>query len=169
MRLLVGAIAALALAASAHAQEVLPFASLKQDSDAPIEISADSFFGDLNAKTGVYSGNVVISQGGMKLRADRVTIAVANGKPSRIEAHGNVVFDSESGTASGQVGTYDVPQRLVTLTGNVVLTKDQNVMRGATLEIRLASGEARLVSGPGSGRVQGLFTPPPQKDGKPGQ
>ena len=43
----------------------------KRDNNAPIAIASDSFQADLNAKTGTYSGNVMVSQGDMKLRANQ--------------------------------------------------------------------------------------------------
>jgi len=86
------------------------------------------------------------------------------------------VVNSPSGTATGDNGIYDVAPRLVTLTGHVVLTKGQNVMRGPQLTVTLVPGVAQLGGGrvnstvaPGGGpggRVQGLFTPPPQTGGK---
>jgi lipopolysaccharide export system protein LptA len=59
---------------------------------------------------------------------------------------------------------YDVGPRTITLNGHVVLAKDKNVMRGTTLVVNLVTGAATLKSiGANGGRVQGLFTPPAQK------
>ena len=135
----------------------------KHDTNAPIEVSANSFQADMNAKTGTYVGNVIVKQGDMKLRADRVRVNVINGKPDQIVANGNVVFDAPSGNAQGDTGVYDVRPRLITLTGKVILTKAKNVMRGSKLVVNLVTGMAQLgAGGTTGGRVQGLFTPPPQ-------
>ena len=153
------------------------------DTNQPIAISADRFVAEKNpaegasgAITGTYSGNVVITQGAIRMRANTVRINVIAGKPNKIFADGNVVVDSASGTATGDAGVYDVAPRLVTLTGHVVLTKEKNVMRGAQLTVNLVTGVATLGGGSrvnstlspggGNGRVQGLFTPPPQTGGK---
>ena len=137
------------------------------DSGAPISVTADAFTGDFQTKVGAYSGNVIVSQGTFKLHADQVRVTVSNGKPSRIIATGHVLFDAPSGTASGTAGTYDLASRDVTLTGDVVLTKDKNVMRGTKLVVDLDSGKASFTaSGMPGGRVQGLFVPPP-KSSKP--
>lgn len=134
------------------------------DSSAPISVTADAFTGDFESKVGTYSGNVIVSQGTFKLHADRVKVAVAEGKPNRIEALGHVLFDAPSGTAAGDKGVYDMGARTITLSGNVLLTKDKNVMRGSTLVVDLDSGQARLsAQGMAGGRVQGLFTPPPKR------
>jgi lipopolysaccharide export system protein LptA len=136
----------------------------KHDTNAPIEVSANSFEADMNAKTGTYVGNVIVKQGDMKLRADRVRVNVVSGKPNQIVANGNVVFDAPSGNAQGDTGVYDVGPRLITLTGKVILTKQKNVMRGSKLVVNLVTGMAQLGAAAGTtgGRVQGLFTPPPQ-------
>ena len=59
----------------------------------------------------------------------------------------------------------------VTLTGNVVMTQGQNVLRGDRLVVDLTSGVSRVESGKnGQGRVQGLFLPGSVgPDGKPGK
>jgi lipopolysaccharide export system protein LptA len=137
----------------------------KHDNNAPINVSSDSFQADLNAKTGVYNGNVVVVQGDTKLRANQVRVSTVNGKADKVYASGNVVVDSpQSGTATGDNGVYSVGPRVVVMTGNVVLKKGKDVMRGAQLTVNLATGQATLGGGtkaqghPG-GRVQGVFTP----------
>jgi lipopolysaccharide export system protein LptA len=151
----------------------------KRDAAQPISVSADRFVAAKDAATsnitGTYSGNVIITQGEIRMRSDTVRIKVIGGKPDKIYADGHVVVDSASGTATGDSGVYDVAPRLVTLNGHVVLTKDKNVMRGAQLTVNLVTGVATLGGGVGTrvngqaggnGRVQGIFTPPPQTGGK---
>jgi len=141
------------------------------DSNAPIAVNADAFLADLNGETGTYTGNVIVTQGAVRLHADQVKVTAPSGRASKMEAQGHVVVDSPSGQAVGDNGFYDVPTQVLRLNGNVVLTKEANVMRGAALEISMATGIARLTAGgvplaaaPGSpapppGRVQGLFIP----------
>jgi lipopolysaccharide export system protein LptA len=144
------------------------------DANQPIAISSDTFVAEKNPATaggitGTYSGNVLITQGDIRMRSNSVRILVVASKPQKIFFNGNVVVVSASGTASGDTAVYDVVPRLVTLTGHVVLTKEKNVMRGAQLTVNLVTGIAQLgggVSGTHGGRVQGLFTPPPQTGGK---
>jgi len=143
------------------------------DANQPIHVSSDNFVAEKNPATaggitGTYSGNVIIVQGDNKMRSDTVRILVVNDKPQKIFFNGNVVVNSPSGTATGDAGVYDVAPRLVTLTGHVVLTKEKNVMRGAQLTVNLVTGIAQLGGGANGthGRVQGLFTPPPQSGSK---
>ncbi|MBV9992904.1 MAG: lipopolysaccharide transport periplasmic protein LptA [Alphaproteobacteria bacterium] len=154
--------------AGASAQVTSGFGLSAKDTNAPIQVSADRFDADLNSKTGTYSGNVLVSQGQMKLRADKVKVNVVSGKPDKIYANGNVLFTAPSGNAQGDACVYDVAPRLITLTGRVVLTKEKNVMRGSTLTVNLNTGQAQLGAKQAPGqRVQGLFTPPPQSQKNP--
>jgi lipopolysaccharide export system protein LptA len=170
-------------ATTAAAPGVSPLLS-RHNSDAPINISADKFVADSNAKTGTWTGNVVVIQSDMRMRANSVRLNVTgkDNKPDKIFANGNVVVDSPtSGTVTGDDGVYDVVAHTVTMTGKqVVLTKEKDVMRGTMLTVNLDTGKATLGAGrgspnapaqtgaQGSGRVQGIFTPPPSNNTQTG-
>jgi lipopolysaccharide export system protein LptA len=182
------ALAAFALLlAGSSGQAALPAATgnpLGLNSREPIAVNADSFLADLNGNTGTYTGNVIVTQGMVRLHADQVKVLAPNGRASRMEAQGHVIVDSPSGQAIADAGVYDVPQQVLRLTGNVVLTKEQNVMRGNALEFSMATGLAKMTAGapqtasaaPGERppakppRVQGLFYPeqPSTQQGNPG-
>ena len=160
--------AVLAFTAGANAAPAPKPVIGQRDSNAPINISADSFQADLNTKSATYTGNVVVVQGDTKLRANQVHVATANGKADKITASGKVVVDSPaSGTATGDNGVYSVGPRMVVMTGNVVLKKGKDVMKGSQLTVNLNTGQATLGGGPKApgvqgttgGRVQGVFTP----------
>jgi len=168
---LAGFAAALTAAGSLQAAPAAKPVTVQHDNNAPINISSDSFQADLNAKTGTYSGNVLITQGDMKLRANTVKLSTIYSKLDKVFATGNVVVDSpKSGIATGDNGVYSVGPRTVLMTGNVVLKKGKDVMRGAQLTVNLVTGQAVLGGGartPGvsGGRVQGVFIPNSQQAG----
>ena len=156
--------------------------ALGLSSNQPIAVNADSFLADLNGETGTYTGNVIVTQGNVRLHADQVKVTAPGGRASRMEATGHVIVDSPSGQAVGDNGVYDVGSRVLRLNGNVVLTKDANVMRGSALEVAMDTGLARLTGGapvaqagspsggaatPPPGRVQGLFVPAPRTGAAP--
>jgi len=171
-----GVLFALVLLSAAPALAAAPSSVMgKHDSNAPINISADKFVADSNSKTGTWTGNVIVIQGDMRMRANSVRLNVVGkeNKPDKIFANGGVVVDSpNSGTVTGDNGVYDVVARTVTMTGKVVLTKDKDVMRGSPLTVNLETGVATLGGNksPGvsasqnGGRVQGIFTPPPSSN-----
>ena len=148
--------------------------ALSLDSDQPIAVNADSFLADLNGETGIYTGNVIVIQGRVRLHADEVKVTAPGGRASRMEAQGHVIVDSPSGQAVGDAGIYEVGEQVLRLNGHVVLTKEANVMRGNALEISMVTGLARVTAGgppaqPGQppGRVQGLFMPPQRGSSTP--
>jgi lipopolysaccharide export system protein LptA len=153
------------LTGSLHAATAAKPIAAAHDSNAPVNISSDSFQADLNGKSGTWAGNVVVVQGDAKMRSNSVRVSTVNGKADKVFATGNVVVDSPaSGTATGDNGIYSVGPRTVVMTGNVVLKKSKDVMRGCQLTVNLNTGQAVLGScaqaqGKGSGRVQGVFTP----------
>ncbi len=156
----------MAMSADASAESAKTVAA-RHDTSQPIHVSSNQFLADVNSKSGTWSGNVVITQGDIRMHANSVRMNIVNDKPEQIFATGDVVVDSpNSGTATGDNGVYEVGPRQITLNGHVVLSKDKNVMRGSTLRVDLVTGKVLLGAKdmPG-GRVQGLFTPPPQSGG----
>ncbi len=148
--------------AQAAATEPDPFADVAADRTQPISVSADQGTANFETETAVYSGNVVVTQGNLILRADTLTIKAPKGAIATIEAEGGIVLTSESGDATAARATYDVPARRVTLAGSVVLTQGDNVLRGGLLTVNLDSGIAELTASAADGRVEGLFLPPPE-------
>lgn len=143
-----------------HTQGALQFGAGKCNGH--IDVEADNFVGNFETKIGTYIGNVVVTQASCKLRADKVIAeAVEGNNLNRLTATGNVVFDSSSGTATGDNGVYDMGPKTVTLTGKkVVLVKGKNVMRGTILVVDLNTGLAHLTAkGMPGGRVHGSFVP----------
>ena len=91
-------------------------------------------------------------------------------KIKRLEARGSVVVTQKDQTATGQLGIFDMPTNTVTLTGGVVMTQGQNVLRGDKLVVDLTTGVSKVESAKnGRGRVEGLFVPSDaQKNGATG-
>ncbi|SUO95367.1 lipopolysaccharide transport periplasmic protein LptA [Suttonella ornithocola] len=56
----------------------------------PISLTADSGEYDANADKATYTGNVVITQGEMKLTGDKVVISIKDGEVTMIESWGNL-------------------------------------------------------------------------------
>lgn len=132
----------------------------------PINIAADKVTADLNAKSITYSGNVVVTQGDIRMHANAMKVNTDNGTAKTIQADGGVVVNSPaSGTVTGDNGVYDVSAHTVLMSGKVVLTHGKDVMRGTKLTVNLLTGQAVLGASGGAngtvnpGRVQGVFTP----------
>lgn len=147
--------------------------TLQHNADLPIEINADSLEVQQDKQLAVFRGNVDAKQGEIRLRAQELKVwyrsggdkaaaaADIGGSIVRIDAVGQVFINSPQETARGDLGVYDVASREITLTGDVVLTRGENVIRGEKLVMDMDTGLSRMHGGAG-GRVRGLFTPPKQ-------
>jgi lipopolysaccharide export system protein LptA len=143
-----------------------------RDTDQPIEITADSLEVQQEEQMAIFRGNVDAVQGDLVLNADTLRVYYTQqegAEPSgirRIEAIGNVILSSPEETAQGEQGVYHVDRDFVELTGDVVLTRGENVIRGRRLELDLASGYSKIVGtgtaaqgAPKEERVRALFFP----------
>ncbi len=156
--LLVTLVAAAAFGGVASAQTV--------PGQGPIDVSSDNFELIDNEDRAVYTGDVNVTRGDTRLRADRIDIFFvrdANGSFSsfeRFEASGDVFYVTPSEIARGNNGIYDLVNDQITLTGDVVLTQGCNVSTGERLVANLNGGSARLTGGEGAGedrRVRSVF------------
>ena len=169
LRLVVSAAAGLA-ASAALAQSSAGNSALKGlNRNAPVEVSADRIEVQDRADRAVFAGNVNVRQADLTLDAARVTVAYSSGggnvEIDRIDASGGVTVRSPSETAKGAFGIYDLNRKLITLVGDVELTRGPNRIFGQRLTIDLDSGRAVIDGGPpgvnqSGGRVTGRFTVP---------
>ncbi|MBU3031030.1 lipopolysaccharide transport periplasmic protein LptA [Paracoccus marinaquae] len=140
----------------AVAQSVV-FGGIKADTSLPVEVAADHLTVDQGDGTALFTGNVVIGQGEMRLSAERVTVEYAQGDRTRIRslhAKGNVTLVSGPDAAEGREAVYDVESGHVTLTGDVVLVQGENVLTGDRMTADLAEGTAQV-----DGRVRSILQP----------
>ena len=152
------------LAGPAAAQQT----TLAFDRTLPIEIEADRLEVEQAAHLALFVGNVNAVQGQLRLRADKLQVHYAGGggaaqaEISRIDAEGQVFFSTIHETAQGDRGTYDVENGIITLTGAVVLTRGDDIIRGRRVVLNLETGRSTVDAGDdeaGDGRVKGLFVP----------
>ena len=93
-------------------------------------------------------------------------------KIKKIEALGGVIVVSKDQKATGERADFMMKENIVILTGNVVVSQGQNVMRGDKLIVELNTSKAHMeAAGTGGkpGRVQGLFVPSDKDDKKDGK
>ncbi|WP_155905113.1 LptA/OstA family protein [Methylopila sp. M107] len=195
MRLILAALAVLAVPSAVQAQQqnqgavTSAFSGFSTKSDDPVNVEADNLEVRDQDQSAVFSGKVVLKQGGSIVNARKLTIyyyqkgqtpaAKTDGSPKqgetaggaakpetgrsirRMEAEGDVVVTQRNQRATGARGVFDVESNKVELTGGVVVSQDDNVIKGDRLRVDLTTQTSR-VEGGGSGRVQGVFTPKQQ-------
>lgn len=156
-----GLICALALAACIAAPPVL---ALKGDAEQPINIRARSV--EANEKTGVsvYTGNVVATQGSLRLEADRVEVTLRDGRTDLIRAWGRPVRlqtrtdNGEDIRARAARALYRTSTRRIELNGNVELKRDSDVVTGAVMRYNL-DDQSFSAEGDGNGQVSAIVQP----------
>lgn len=133
----------------------------------PIEIAADALEVQQDKRIATFTGNVSANQGTMVMKADRLIVTYSQAGDansiSKLDAVGKVFLSTATETAQGNSATYDVPAGIITLTGSVLLTQGQNVLRGERAVLNLATGNSRVEGAPagagGDGRVRVVIDP----------
>jgi len=90
----------------------------------------------------------------------------------RRRSEDGVIVVSKDQKATGERADFMMKENIVILTGNVVVSQGQNVMRGDKLIVELNTSKAHMeAAGTGGkpGRVQGLFVPSDKDDKKDGK
>jgi lipopolysaccharide export system protein LptA len=145
--------------------------------DQPLNIEATSLEYRDKAKVATFLGNVQLVQGDTMLRCKTLVVwyeqdgGAPTGGPiqdgaggtqqfKRLEAKGNVVVTQKDQTVTGDNAVFEKRSNTVLVTGNVIITQGQCVLRGERLVVDLSTGDSRLEGGKGRpGRVHGLFQP----------
>jgi len=177
-RLAVGIVAAAGAAiavAPAHAQ-------LGQ-SDAPVEVTSRQGEYLQNEGRGVYTGDVIATQGDSRITTDKLTVICAREtgvagatednscEMEKLIAEGRVYYMAPDVRIRGDRAEYDFPSDTITITGDVILSRGEDgVVRGTT--VKYSIGEGRTVITAGQNRVTTVFntakkSPPPAEGAAP--
>ena len=81
---------------------------------------------------------------------------------SRIDAQGNVLVSTPTDVGRGDYGVYNADTGIVTLLGNVTITRGPNAIKGEYAVVDLNNNVSRMMPGPSApgtpaSRVEGLF------------
>jgi lipopolysaccharide export system protein LptA len=151
-------ILALLLGTAANAQTNIDLGGISADPKAPVEVSADNLSVDQDSGTAVFSGNVVIGQGDLRLSAGsvRVVYSDSTGDIAQLLATDGVTLVTDSEAAEAATADYNLTTGILTLSGSVLLTQGASALSAEQMTINLNSGRAQM-----SGRVRTVF----QQDG----
>ncbi|MCA1925656.1 MAG: lipopolysaccharide transport periplasmic protein LptA [Thiobacillus sp.] len=162
------------VAAVAHAE--------KADRDKPVNLEANTVTLDDIRKLSVYDGNVILSQGTLTLRADRVQVAQKNGELDTVTATGRPVafrqkLDGRDEYIEGFADRieYNGATSDLELIGQARLRRGTDELRGARISYNASTEFYKVVGQPGAqsptGRVRAVIRPKPRADqpvaGKP--
>ena len=158
------------LAASAHAE--------KADRDKPVNLEADTVTLDDINKISVYQGNVVLTQGTLMLRADRVQVTQNAEGLDKVSAVGRPVAfrqkaDGRDEYIEGYADRieYDGPSGQIELIGQAQLRRGSDELHGAQISYNANTGFYKVVGQPNartpSGRVRAVIRPKPRNAEQP--
>jgi lipopolysaccharide export system protein LptA len=183
------AVVVAAFAARAQAQPPAPqqpsgpanaLQGFAQNRDQPVKIDAGQLEVRDKDKVATFSGSVKVVQGDTTMRAKTLAVfydgsgstanALVAAKPGpagqqrirRLEAKGGVKVCQNDQVATGDSGIFDMQANTVMLVGNVVLTKEPNILRGDRLTVNLETGVSKIEGG----KVQALLFPKSIEDAK---
>lgn len=139
---------------------VVTLGAAEYDRSAPVEIDADTL--DVNREQGnaVFSGNVQITQGALRLQADAVTVNYDQTTPdagteiSEVRAEGNVLMVSGPDAAESQLAIFRPGDNEIRMTGDVLLSQGPVLISGDALVLNLTTGIGQM-----EGRVRTVLQP----------
>ncbi len=139
-------LALLSLPAAASAQGVQLGGAFAADPSAPVEVTSDSLSVDQAKGAAVFTGNVTIGQGDLRVQAGEVEVRYdeATGGIARLLATGGVTLATPEEAAEAQAADYDLGSGTLTMTGEVLLTQGPSAISGDRLVVDLETGTARM-------------------------
>lgn len=149
----------------------IALSGLKRDPNAPVEVTSDLLEVNQVAGTAIFTGNVVVVQGPMRLAAAKIDVIYARAPDGTVDtstvdhmtATGGVTMTTGTEAAESQEAIYRPVQGEVVMTGNVLLTQGGNTIAGPKLTVNLDSGTGVM-----EGRVKTILQTQADKtkDGK---
>ncbi len=135
------------------------------DFSEPIEVNADRNEASLKQQMLVYSGNVIVKQGTLLIKADKLTVDrsagegkevfIAVGRPAM---YSQVLDGDKPIQASAEEIRYAMATRVLTLTGKAEITQSGSLVRSAKIEYDLLKQQLSAESEEGKERVTTIFT-----------
>lgn len=130
------------------------FGTIQQDTSAPVEVTADQLDVDQATGKAIFTGNVVIGQGAMRLSAARVVVVYREESAGiqSLEATGGVTLASGADAAESQRADYDIDSGVIVMSGDVLMAQGQSALSADRMTVDLDGGTARM-----QGRVKTIL------------
>ncbi|MCB1760320.1 MAG: lipopolysaccharide transport periplasmic protein LptA [Gammaproteobacteria bacterium] len=127
-----------------------PLAALESDREQPVYVEADG--ADINDRTGVsvYTGNVVVTQGSIKLNADKVTVTQKEGETDHLQAEGAPVrFEQDAGGGKGLIkgkarkADYYMNSEILHMNGDAVMVQGKDTFSSDRIVYDRVKGQVK--------------------------
>ncbi len=149
---------------SQEQQDSTSFDSIVTDFQKDMNIRSDDQELDGKAKTSILIDNVVIQQGSLEIKADRVEadaskgneVITATGKPASYRQR---LEDGSYVSALANAIVYNVATKTITLTGNAEITKDQSKVTASSITYDMLNDKINASSdGNNEGKVNTVIS-----------
>lgn len=158
-KMIATALAALVgLSQPAAAQVAIGFGGVAHDSNQPVEAVSDTLTIDQTNGRALFSGNVIIIQGDLRIAAQDVEVIYTDQDGERsvdeVIATGGVLITRGEDAAEGTDAVYAVAAALLTMTGDVLVTQGTTTIAGDRMVVDMTTGDGIV-----EGRVRTVLTP----------
>ncbi|AJI96472.1 lipopolysaccharide transport periplasmic protein LptA [Yersinia ruckeri] len=152
----------------------VPALALTGDTDQPINITSDKQSLDMTGNTATFTDNVIVKQGSIEIKADRMVISRPGGDQSKtvIEGFGNPVTfyqmqdNGKPVKGHGQKLRYEVAKEFVILTGDAYLEQLDSNIKGDKITYLVKEQQMEAFSDKGK-RVTTVLLPSQLQDKGP--
>lgn len=127
----------------------------------PVKVTADRFEIAEGQSLATFSGNVVVVQGTLTVRAKKLIVhygAKGANDIKTLEALGNVHITTPEQDVTGDKGVYDPKTQIMRVSGNVRAVSATGTVTAPELEVNFATNTTQFTTKSG-GRVTGVFNP----------
>lgn len=141
--------------------------ALPNDREQPVKVSADKLEANRSKNLSVYSGNVVISQGSLQIRADRVEVhgntqgeinkVIATGTPAHFQQQ--VQESTTPVKARAKRIEFLVSSDALQLTGEAFVDRDGNTLSAERIDYDLNSEQMQAQGQSDKKRVEMIWKP----------
>lgn len=145
--------------------------ALKGDTDKPIDILSGSQSLDMEQQVVIFTDNVLITQGSIKINAGKVKITRQENKKEKMEASGSPVTfqqtldNGKPVNGRGNAVTYDLNSEFLTLIGNAELKQLDSFIKAERITYDVKKQQLKATSG-GKTRVKTVLIPNQLQDNK---
>ena len=147
-----------ALIQPAAAQVAIGFGGVAHDSDQPVEAVSDTLTIDQTNGRALFSGNVIIIQGDLRIAAEDVEVIYSDLDGERsvdeVIATGGVLITRGEDAAEGEDAVYAVAAGILTMTRDVLVTQGTTTIAGDSMVVDMTTGDGVV-----EGRVRTVLTP----------
>lgn len=137
----------LILSSPASAQVNIGFGGVSYDERQPVEVTADGLTLDQTTGEAVFTGNVVVVQGDLRMAAGAVRIVYGTQGTqdvSEVIATGGVLVTRGADAAEGGSARFDVASALLTLSGDVLVTQGATAIAGDSMVVNMRTGNGSV-------------------------